>query len=130
MNPIHKELVILAVITMFVGQGMALYANPVISDYRSTEGFWDRHEDVDAQAEYEHYMMIQTAGITLVAFGIVMMCVMVTVIYIRHYQELPVHVKGRSRAPSTGPHPQIRICASCGKQIPHDSVMCPYCGVK
>jgi hypothetical protein len=126
MNPMHKELVILSLIIMFVGQGMALYANPVISEYRTVEGIADRHESQDQQHEYEQFLMIQTAGIALFILGMIMILVFIMAIYIRHYQGTLVPFKDRKNPALSN----VRICTSCTRRIPPDSIMCPYCGAQ
>ncbi|MCK4266388.1 MAG: zinc-ribbon domain-containing protein [Thermoplasmata archaeon] len=44
------------------------------------------------------------------------------------YQQPPPQPVYPPPQPQQQPQPQGRFCGSCGRSIPSDSAICPYCG--
>ncbi len=139
------------IILLIIGLSMALYVQPLIDDYETDIGYWQRQYSPEKQREYENYVLIRTTGIIFIVVGIIGIAIGLYGSAKRYPQQpqypqqqqdqqpyqQPQYPQQQYQQPTPQPLPQptpqptqqqIRICKNCYAKLDVNWISCPYCG--
>jgi hypothetical protein len=99
----------------------------------SLMGFMDHYSNElgENDADFFLYMSVQVTGNIIFIIGIII----VIIGFLDRYRMIirpPIlsPPQGPGIIPQNNIQTKIKVCGGCGRQIPFDSNLCPYCGVK